>query len=111
MAFQSDRAAHRTYDAVEGWELIVERNAATVTHFRLTKTSGATFQFIADYEGATKLRDGPEGSPSFRNSWHVLFVAPAGDLDESQQRSLIELALQAYGTAHDGPNGPIEVRY
>lgn len=116
MAFQSDRAALRTFDTERGWELFLERSSmGAFNHFRLEHTSGYKLRFAATSLPGKSLGRDANGKPRSLIRYEVYGIRSSNDetfsLIPSAQRALIQEALENYGGGFTGPMGPVEITF
>jgi len=116
MAFQSDRAARRTFDTERGWELFHEGSSmGAYNHFRLEHVSGYKLRFAATSLPGKSLGPDPNGKPRSLIRYEVYGIRTSDDaafsLIPSAQRALIQEALENFGGGFTGPLGPVEIQF
>ncbi|MEZ5995194.1 MAG: hypothetical protein R3C25_05525 [Hyphomonadaceae bacterium] len=111
VAFQSDYKMKRTWDPDSGWELFDETTGPGYSRFILRHATQAPIQFwgetlsIENTGGRTS-----NGHLECRQVFKVHAVnGCVGAAAVERERDLIEGALGAYGSANNGPLGPVEV--
>lgn len=114
MAFKSDYEAKRTWDPDSGWELYnMTRGPPEYLKFLLRHPTEPSIEFVVKVIAVERIDgQGSRGQPLFKSTVEVKSVnARVGDRASEGQRHLIEEALYAYGVLHNGPSGPVDVRY
>jgi hypothetical protein len=110
MAFQSDYKAKRTWDPDSGWELFDVTRGPGHPAYELRHPNSQTLSFwckrlaLERVEGETHL-----GHPRYARKEHVNVMSvkpPSG-----AERQMIHDALNAYGSLHNGPLGPLELSW
>jgi hypothetical protein len=113
MVFVSDNSSLRTFDPDSNWELICLRHGREYITFELRHPSSPPIQFwgeITRWEGTGRRRE--DGGDEVSWAFLVLSLNNQIPAHASQfKRKLIENALNAYGTVHNGPIGPLEVTF
>lgn len=110
MAFQSDYKALRTWDPDSGWELFDVRRGPGYLAYELRNPRSPTLNFwckalaLERVEGETHL-----GHPRYARKEHVHFMS--AQLPSQTEKQLIQDALNAYGSLHNGPLGPLELTW
>lgn len=110
MAFQSDFKAMRTWDPDSGWELFDVTCGPGYPAYELRRPKSQTLSFwckrlaLERVEGETHL-----GHPRFARREHVNFMS--AQTPSQAERQMIYDALNAYGSLHNGPLGPLELTW
>lgn len=110
MAFQSDYEAKRTWDPDSGWELFRVTRGPDYPAYELRHPKSQSLNFwckrlaLERVEGETHL-----GHPRYARKEHVHFMS--AHLPSLAERQLIHDALNAFGSLHNGPLGPLELTW
>jgi hypothetical protein len=111
MAFRSDSANLRTWDADSGWELHRIPTGPDIAKFQLRHPENPSINFYGEATVEYTGLQTQEGRPIVRTKYLVHYVNGPAARSDPEQRRLIEEALLAFGYIHDGPIGPVEVAY
>ncbi len=110
MAWKSNFQARRTWDPDTGWELFDVTTGPGYPTFELRKNGGAGVRFQGEPLSSTKTGERTAvGHPMNDRGFRVFFLNGRPMDVPPETRHLVQDALYAFGTFHNGPNGPVEV--